>query len=212
MRTLLLAALMATLVSCYGCPNPREGVGMVDAENVWLLCGSGACGTAFPIQCRPIGDGTYEVLFLTAGHVIHFGGGETAFWTATNPDREEFLDGKIVSVHPEKDAALVKFLSPRRIEIFVLRETPPKIGEPAWTLGYPLARGLSVTGGFFGQGDHVSTPIYYGVSGGPVIDCKGRVVGIVSSVYCSMPGNPVPHLARYLPVLDVFDWIQENRL
>ena len=78
----------------------------------------------------------------------------------------------------------------------------PKL-TPVMTLGFPLGSrtqtdtiNVSVSTGHvrrtFKTMFQVDTSIYQGNSGGPVIDSRGRVVGIASSVYVNMAKAPVP--------------------
>jgi S1-C subfamily serine protease len=83
--------------------------------------------------------------------------------------------------------------------------TPIKIPKltPVMTMGFPLGSrtqtdkiNVSVSTGHvrrtFGNMFQVDTSIYPGNSGGPVIDPRGRVVGIASSVYTNWAQSPVP--------------------
>jgi len=78
----------------------------------------------------------------------------------------------------------------------------PKL-TPVMTLGFPLGSrtqtdtvNVSVSTGHvrrtFKNMFQVDTSIYQGNSGGPVIDPRGRVVGIASSVYVDLAKAPVP--------------------
>jgi S1-C subfamily serine protease len=78
----------------------------------------------------------------------------------------------------------------------------PKL-TPVMTLGFPLGSrtqtdtiNVSVSTGHvrrtFKNMFQVDTSIYQGNSGGPVIDPRGRVVGIASSVYVDLAKAPIP--------------------
>ena len=78
----------------------------------------------------------------------------------------------------------------------------PKL-TPVMTMGFPLGSrtqtdtiNVSVSTGHvrrtFGNMFQVDTSIYPGNSGGPVIDPRGQVVGIASSVYTDWAQSPVP--------------------
>jgi len=113
------------------------------------------------------------------------------------------------------------FLSPLKDDFAVLKVEPvpkdiiplplddqltainiPKL-TPVMTLGFPLGSrtqtdtvNVSVSTGHvrrtFKTMFQVDTSIYQGNSGGPVIDPRGRVVGIASSVYANRAQAPVP--------------------
>jgi len=83
--------------------------------------------------------------------------------------------------------------------------TPVKLPKltPVMTMGFPLGNrtqadtiNVSVSTGYvrrtFGSMFQVDTSIYPGNSGGPVIDPRGRVVGIASSVYTNWAQSPIP--------------------
>ncbi len=78
----------------------------------------------------------------------------------------------------------------------------PKL-SPVITLGFPLGSrtqdttvNVSVTRGnvrrAFENMLQVDTSLYRGNSGGPIIDRRGKVIGIASSVYTDMAASPIP--------------------
>src|SRR4030095_16715580 len=70
--------------------------------------------------------------------------------------------------------------------------TPPK-GVRAWSIGYPLDVGLTITEGVsngrvedsFDPRIHYSGAINAGMSGGPALNAAGQVIGINVSAYRS---------------------------
>ncbi|HEU4341652.1 MAG TPA: trypsin-like peptidase domain-containing protein [Candidatus Binatia bacterium] len=101
------------------------------------------------------------------------------------------LQGRIVTTDPENDLALVKVETTSRP--LTIRDTRHlSVGEDVFTVGYPLPplQGLDQKATFGRvnalsgiQGNirqfQIDVPLQPGNSGGPLIDSKGRVVGIV---------------------------------
>ena len=90
-----------------------------------------------------------------------------------------------------------------------LRQEIPAQGERAWSIGFPLNLGLTITEGVanglvensIGQRIHYTGAINGGMSGGPALDRRGRVYGVNVSVVTGrqLVGFVVP--ARHIPAL-----------
>jgi len=90
-----------------------------------------------------------------------------------------------------------------------LRNEIPKQGERAWSIGFPLNLGLTITEGVANglvedsivQRIHYTGAINGGMSGGPALDSRGRVYGVNVSVVAGrqLVGFIVP--ARHVPPL-----------
>lgn len=80
---------------------------------------------------------------------------------------------------------------PKDIVVYTLRETPLKTGEDVSFMGYPYKYNnpIKVYGKYNGLTDdknlklEVPKGAYNGCSGGPVLDKKGKVIGLVSMGY-----------------------------
>lgn len=171
-------------------------------------------GTAFVV-----GAGGWLV---TCAHVV----GEQKTATVT-------LDGKrgpadVVAADAKADLALLRLREPLPPGTPVLRfraaEAPPKLGEDVATLGFPLSRILgnsvrmtrgllSATTGLRDDAKQVqvSAQIQPGNSGGPLLDAKGNVVGVVASTInpgavAQATGGSLPQNVNFAikngPVLD----------
>lgn len=105
---------------------------------------------------------------------------------------------RVVITDERNDLAILKIDLPDNIKMgyppYVILEKPSEVGELVAALGYPLRSTmgdeLKVTNGVISalsgfQGDvtcyQISTPIQPGNSGGPAIDSKGNIIGVVSS-------------------------------
>ena len=90
-----------------------------------------------------------------------------------------------------------------------LRSEIPAQGERAWSIGFPLDLGLTITEGVANglvensieQRIHYTGAINSGMSGGPALDTRGRVYGVNVSVVTDrqLVGFVVP--AKHIPAL-----------
>ncbi len=90
-----------------------------------------------------------------------------------------------------------------------LRSEIPAQGERAWSIGFPLSLGLTITEGVANglventieQRIHYTGAINSGMSGGPALDTRGRVYGVNVSVVTGrqLVGFVVP--AKHIPAL-----------
>lgn len=107
---------------------------------------------------------------------------------------ERLLDAKIVRVDPNNDLALLK-VDAKVSALPLGASRAARLGDPVLTVGFPmpdlqgqepkLTRGdISGLAGFQDNPARfqVSTPVQPGNSGGPLVDRKGNVVGVIVSV------------------------------
>lgn len=104
----------------------------------------------------------------------------------------------LLGVHPEYDLALLQIdPAERKAELrpFTIAESRITNGERIWTMGYPSdvegGRRKVLTGGTVKNterrlyGDpylELDLSVYFGNSGGPLVDVKGEVVGVVTAM------------------------------
>lgn len=169
----LLAAGFLILAPAMSTPTYRGDGDPLDAVAKALIQ-NGGHGTAFHI-----GDG----YFLTAAHV------------ASAPIVLRFRDGRLVEAetlwrNEEYDVALLRINEPPPVAI-PLSCRVPKRGEAVSAMGHPLelewietkgwiAGEVSTKPGIWASGLPVDIAFVFGMSGGPVIDQDGHVVGITS--------------------------------
>lgn len=97
---------------------------------------------------------------------------------------------QIVAVDVIHDLAVVKG-APAGAPALALREPPLAKGDKGFSLGYPLSQGLTVVEGTYnGRSEeqyyeriHFTGAINAGMSGGPVVDTRGRVFGVNVAVH-----------------------------
>ena len=122
---------------------------------------------------------------LTAAHVVS-GIDETTIKLKSGLE----LDGQVIRVDEAQDIALVKILGKGHKALRLNTASLPLVGSEVYAIGSPLGEGLSfsVSGGII-SGHRESKGLKYlqtdanlnfGNSGGPLINKKGEVVGIVS--------------------------------
>jgi|GEM_PF-3452379 len=107
---------------------------------------------------------------------------------------ENSLDGKLLARDKTNDVALVRVVNTHLDHVARFSDGPAELGGKVAAYGFPLY-GMLATGGNFtlgyvtgltGMGDdsrfiQISTPVQPGNSGGPLVDGRGRLVGMITS-------------------------------
>lgn len=146
-------------------------------------------GTGTGFMCR-------EDLIVTNYHVIQ---GGTA-WEVTFPTTGQSYKLDVVVSDKANDLAVLKLVAqeggkkPALIPLKIAPSTEARIGEELYTIGFPLGKllgsghkvatgVLSATAGL--EDDprmfQITVPTQPGNSGGPILDSKGQVVGVLAS-------------------------------
>lgn len=146
-----------------------------------------------------------EDTLVTAGHVIL--STEAAELCVVLGD-ESWLVSSFEFI-PGEDAALLEVVGPA-LNALPVRMTPPIGGEWVTLAGYPGTTSIVVTegavAGSFGFGDNaVDGCVIPGMSGGPVIDMDGRVIGIITAT--TLP--PGRSLGLFIPTSRVLKGIHD---
>jgi len=119
--------------------------------------------------------------------------------------RVEFLNGRsaeatLVGVDPETDVAVLRVNVPGLRAVEVADSDEIQVGDLSFAVGYPLGLDQTVTMGIVsavgrssGEGieDYIQTdaPINSGNSGGPLLDSRGRLVGLNTAILSRNGGN-----------------------
>jgi hypothetical protein len=141
------------------------------------------------VTALPIGDG----LALTVGH----------------------YSGPKVAEHPTLDIAIVEV---GEIPDFAgrppVRLSEPIFGEELFCIGFPLGGPLTITSGFAtARVGRASVDVALGNSGSPIYDAQGRLVGLMTGLELEWGPSGwqiVDHLAFYVPICQVWDWVLEQ--
>ena len=134
---------------------------------------------------------TEDGLLITAAHVVS-GGGR---FTAVQKDESE-LELTLVQSDDETDIAVLR-LPEGNYPTVTLAETVPHTGSVLRAMGFPIKGTAIITEGLLSaqcvevSGKNrmmVTCDIVNGMSGGPILDGYGRVVGVVSGSVRTMDG------------------------
>jgi len=144
---------------------------------------------------------------ITNTHVVRAAPKQDALSVVLTDGRR--LPAVIEFADPSVDVAVLRVASPQRLPVAELNSTPVKVGQLVVAIGNPFGLAWTVTAGVvsaldrslpFGRGRPMTgliqtdTPINPGNSGGPLVDAKGRVIGITTAVmpYARGLGFAVP--------------------
>ncbi|TPI99568.1 serine protease [Mesorhizobium sp. B2-8-1] len=167
-------------------------------------------------------DGTGFVIssngyLLTANHVIPQDAAYTQLIIGGNLGPET-ANGKpyalrLVKRNDRSDTALLKFeIPPPDLTVLPMRRTPPSAGESVFVLGYPLA--LPSTHLLDGRIEAIEQDVLTtnalvdkGNSGGPVVDRRGCVIGVVFGGISMNEDEHVNGLKFAVPIISLLDFI-----
>ena len=157
------------------------------------------------VNSKKLGSGVFissSGLVLTAAHLFKYETQETIFGNFISVDKEKITvwvypgtiayTAKIVGLYPTADLALVQIKHAVKTP-YVDVATSARVGQEVVAIGSPGHLSWNVTAGIIsrlgeidpdGEKDMVSdVAINPGNSGGPLVDLKGDLVGIASSIY-----------------------------
>lgn len=178
----LFAVLLALVAGCQPKMDPQ--INKIAAENVWEMRSLASRCTSFQVD---------KDLIVSAGHcaesVIHvFGNGK------------DILPGELIGVSKYSDVSLFFVPGADRPGIDIARD-PVVEGATFMAGGYPARVGkfafmpvkiISIdkddAGGVYGHS--LGQSIWPGMSGGPLLNENGEVVGVISSISQTIFGNP----------------------
>lgn len=126
---------------------------------------------------------------------------------------------EVISYSEDADLALLRCSGencPTDVSfINVARRTDDGIGRPAYVLGHPAGMLYTLSDGVFSRAPETqdgidyafaTTDIWFGDSGGPIVDRRGRLVGITSAMVGSS-GMPVSHLGLFIYITTIREFL-----
>lgn len=190
MKTARLVLPILVLAACCAPPAPTRNTPLCDV--VRLQCGENGEGAASAVPISP-------TWLLTAKHTLPI------VMVGDQPPAE-------IIEHPDQDLLLVRVAEPRDWRCAPLATEQPGLGDRLVAGGYNLGDFLLWTDGRQGgAAKDMSCPIIFGASGGPVLNARGELVGIIAAVVqLSFPFGidiPVPHCSQQVPVVGLHSWI-----
>lgn len=190
--------------------GPGASVYKDRANGVVIVGGKGSIGTGALLN----GQGEIVTNEHVARTAHRADGGEwLAIWfkpaDGAQVDLEKFLTAKVIKKDPQHDLAIIRLTTPlpAGATLIPLASARQDVGSEVFVIGHPQGLFWSLTQGIISQirpgwewvaGDdgirHKATtiqtqaPINHGNSGGPLLDPKGEILGIVSFGHADAQG------------------------
>lgn len=181
MRVPLLAAVLSS-APALAAPSPGTKIAERATPAMVLIRNPTGLGSGFVVGR----DG----LLVTNLHVIA-GVGEA---TVVLADGREFDEIEVVAVDDTHDLALLRIPTRLKARLRLGRSSKVKAGDHITAIGHPLGLGNTVSDGIVSAVREVSdeltvlqitAPISPGSSGGPLLDDRGKVIGVATLVVTS---------------------------
>lgn len=232
MRKLSILSIAFLVITASNCFAQIDSVLISDVKFKDSKFDNSHAGSGFLLKYKG------KVYGVTAKHVLFFAktdrmktvsfGDDLKSWefvSKTSPTKRA-LAGKLLNENPKELMEMppkgdwlifeIEGKIPKEMAIYSLRVEPLEEGEEVRFLGYPYKaqKPISINGSFIGFTQEnnlrlkVPKGVYGGCSGGPVLDEKGKLVGIVSMGYFNKKENKM----IFEPAsLNYFKEIIENR-
>lgn len=175
-------------------------------------------GSAFAIRQESVGNGNWEIYYMTASHVVD--GLDLAkakiiyFDVYSSYVRiRESTCLTLVCKDNKMDVAVVKHMTnyPHR-DILTLDKADPNIGDQIISIGCPLLLTPMFTTGYVCRKDELgyltNAQAFMGNSGGPIVSVStGKVIGVTIKLYRVSINGVIPHIHVFTPMSDITPWL-----
>lgn len=187
-------------------PRDSSGVAEKARESVFKIEVGSQSGSSFLIE---------PTTLMTNAHVTAVDVGKTV--KVTNSSGKDFK-GTVLMKDPDVDVALIDIPKQKADPLPFVGVGDQSAGQPLSLLGYPLGLDVTVTSGTASAidtatslrespGQHsllqIDAAVNPGSSGGPVLDSRGRVMGMATSRPDSVGSRPVQGIAFAVPANDL---------
>lgn len=153
-------------------------------------------GIAAPVKSFGTGFAISENgLIVTAYHVI-----ENAKAIKVYLTKDSFVSAKVIRIDPSNDLALLQIENPTPNFLQIAPMRSVKMGDKVFTIGFPMRSVLGqeakytegVVSALSGLKDassflQITVPVQPGNSGGPLVNERGEVVGVITSTAAILP-------------------------
>ncbi len=179
-------------------------------------------GSAIPIACKALQDGSYRATFLTARHLVRTEDLEivpkmwVCLFEAPNFQyQRQLIPVRLIAAHPTLDLAMFTARLKEPVNCLDLDYRRLVLGETLLASGYAAGDALLVDEGIVGslvfywhfpdwEGAYTGSMILVGgMSGGAMLDSDGDVVAVIVG-----GDEESEHGGAFLPVLQGRDWIE----
>ena len=150
------------------------------ATSVWLLRFGNRGGSAVAIHSVVLGgaETRYSTLWLAAAHCVNSEARYGMLSGMRSPDT--IVPFHVVLRRPGVDMAILETLTPFKVDVVSLRETPAVFGERVYLAGWSRVKHLFLRVGYQASTAGVcSCTSIPGDSGGAILDADGKLLGIV---------------------------------
>jgi|GEM_PF-1261648 len=112
-----------------------------------------------------------------------------------SPEKDEMIEGELYKINSDKDIVLIKFPESIGIGVKLRNSNTAKIGQECFVVGFPLnIKSITALSAHIAGFEHyrdfdlvrIDASINHGLSGGPLFNTNGELIGIVNAKHGSL--------------------------